>query len=194
MTKLMPGLALIVVALAGAAPCPAQTGGSSATVTPVTASDTSHKHAGGKHHGHKHLSFDPATKTVTFKLVAGRRGGTNRLNFNGYANGKATLVVPSKSTVVMKFENDDSIPHSAAIISDQEPLPTSVDHPALAGAATKDLAQGLPFHGTDVLRFTAPASGSYRIVSGVAGQARSGMWIRFKVDPGAKTPSWLKSQ
>jgi hypothetical protein len=44
------------------------------------------------------------------------------------------------------------------------------------------------------MRFTAPASGSYRIVSGVLGQGRAGMWLRFRVDPSAKAAACLKSK
>ena len=41
--------------------------------------------------------------------------------------------------------------------------------------------------------FKAPATGSFRIFCGVPGHGQSGMWIRFKVDPNAKTPSWVTS-
>lgn len=192
---------MVTLTLAAAAPLRAQAADSSQS-SPHAASrsdaghghDAGHKHGGGKHAGHKWLSFDAATNTVSFKLVAGRPRGTSRLNFNGYANGKATLLVPPKSTVVMHFVNEDSVPHSAAVIGDKDPMPETAQQPALPHAATKALAQGLPRQGTDVMRFTAPASGSYRIVSGVPGQGRSGMWIRFKVDPTAKAPAWLKSK
>lgn len=193
----MQGLTLMTLALAGGSALHhKQPAGSSAGVLHSIAADTTRKHGGGKHGGgHKHLSFDAATNTVTLKLVAGRPRGTSRLNFNGYSNGKATLVVPPKSHVVLKFVNEDSVPHSAAIIDDRDPLPpATVDRPALPQAATKDLTQGLPAHATDVVRFTAPASGSYRVVSGVPGQGRAGMWIRFTVDPSAKAPAWLKSK
>jgi uncharacterized cupredoxin-like copper-binding protein len=40
------------------------------------------------------------------------------------------------------------------------------------------------------MKFTAPDTGSYRLICGVPGHALSGMWIWFKVDPSAKTPSF----
>ena len=43
---------------------------------------------------------------------------------------------------------------------------------------------------TDVIRFTAPDTGSYRIICGVPGHALSGMWIWLKIDPAAKAPSF----
>jgi hypothetical protein len=51
--------------------------------------------------------------------------------------------------------------------------------------------QGLPQGAKDVMRFTAPEGASYRIFCGVPGRGLSGMWIRFKVDPAAKAPSWV---
>ena len=52
-----------------------------------------HKHGGGKHGaGHKWLSFDAATNTVTLKLVAVRPRGTSRLNFNGHKMAKPPSV------------------------------------------------------------------------------------------------------
>ena len=71
----------------------------------------------------KWLSYDPATKTVTFALEAGARGAAGPFNFNGYANGAATLVVPPSSTVVMNFVNLGETPHSAELIADTDPMP-----------------------------------------------------------------------
>ena len=141
----------------------------------------------------KWLSYDAATKTVTFALEAGAPGTAGPFNFNGYASGTATLVVPASSTVVMNFVNLDGTPHSAELIADKYPMPNSGGDPADPAAYTKDVTQGLPQGGKDVIRFTAPASGSYRIFCGVPGHGLSGMWIRFKVDPAAKSPSWVTS-
>jgi Sulfocyanin (SoxE) domain len=192
-------LTVITLTLAAAAPLRAAqvTGSPQAAPPSREAVDTAsshgahHHHDGGKHGGgRKWLSFNAATNTVTFKLVAGRPRGSSRLNFNGHANGTATLVVPAKSRVVMHFVNEDSVPHSAAIVADREPA--AGPEPAIPQATTRELTRGLPLHGTDVIRFTAPVSGSYRIASGVPGQAHSGMWIRLRVDPTAKAPAWQK--
>ncbi len=189
MKKARQGLVVAALVLCAAAPLRAQ-------VADTTSAHGAHHHhhtGGGKHGaGHKVLSFDSTTNTATFKLVAGRPQGSSRLTFNGHANGTATLVVPPGTHVAMQFVNEDSIPHSAVLIPDAEPMPTRLQ-PAIAGAATKDPTQGLPPDATEVVRFTAPASGSYRIVSGVPGQARAGMWIRLRVDPTARAPRWKKS-
>jgi sulfocyanin len=142
------------------------------------------------------LSYDAATNTVTFALQAGAPpapGASGSFNFNGYSNGTATLVVPPASTIVMNFVNLDGVPHSAMLIPDTDPMPAIGGDPALPAAYTKDLTQGLPQGGTDVMRFKAPATGSFRIFCGVPGHGQSGMWIRFKVDPSAKSPSWVTS-
>jgi sulfocyanin len=141
----------------------------------------------------KWVSYDAASKTVTFALEAGAPGTAGPFNFNGYTNGGGTLVVPPGSTVVINFVNHDGTPHSAEIIPDKDPMPSAGGDPAIPAAYTKDVTQGLPQGGTDVMNFTAPQSGSFRIFCGVPGHGLSGMWIRFKVDPAAKSPSWLTS-
>jgi sulfocyanin len=141
----------------------------------------------------KWLSYDAATKTVTFALEAGARGTAGPFNFNGYVSGGATLVVPPGSTVVMNFVNHDGTPHSAEIIADKDPMPNMGGDPAIPAAYTKDLTHRLPQGGTDVMNFTAPQTGSFRIFCGVAGHGLSGMWIRFKVDPAAKSPRLVTS-
>jgi sulfocyanin len=139
------------------------------------------------------LTYDTATKTVTFALEAGARGAAGAFNFNGYTNGAATLVVPAGSIVVINFVNLDGTPHSAELIPDQDPMPNMGGDPAIPGGYTRDLTQGLPQGEKDVLRFTAPPSGSFRIFCGVPGHGLSGMWIRFNVDPASKAPTWKTS-
>lgn len=127
------------------------------------------------------VSYDAAKNLVSFKLVAGP------FVFNGYGSGEASLIVPPKSTVVINFVQDDGTPHSAEIDSGEGPLPNGGGTPAIPRAYTNKVIEGLPQGATDVIRFTAPESGTYRIICGVPGHALSGMWIWFKVDPSAKT-------
>jgi hypothetical protein len=132
----------------------------------------------------KWLSYDAATNTVTFELVAGP------FTFNGYRNGEATLVVPPKANMVMNFSNKDGTPHSAIVISGEGPIPNSASDPAIPRAYTNKVTEGLPQEATDVMRFPVPESGTYRILCGVPGHGLSGMWIWLKVDPAAKAPSF----
>jgi sulfocyanin len=138
----------------------------------------------------KWLTFDAATNTATFQLVAGAPGANSPFNFNGYTDGGATLVVPPKTKVVINFVNEDGTPHSAEIIAGAGPIPNMAGDPAIPAAYTRDVTQGLAQFGKDAMRFTAPDQGEYRIFCGVPGHGLSGMWIRFKVDPGAKAASF----
>jgi Sulfocyanin (SoxE) domain len=132
------------------------------------------------------VKYDAASNTATFELI----GGPHGFQFNGYANGGATLTLPPKAKVVINFINKDGTPHSAEVISGEGPIPNSGGDPALPRAFTNQLLQGLPQEGTDNMQFTVPASGSYRIFCGVPGHGLSGMWIWMKVDPAAKTASF----
>jgi sulfocyanin SoxE-like protein len=159
-----PDLAVRQTSLAGRAAAPADTGDSAG-----------------------YLSFDAATNTVTFKLVAGP------FVFNGFGNGEATLTLPPKSNVVMHFVQDDGTPHSAEVDSGSGPVPNSGGNPAIPRAYTNKVVEGLPQGATDDMRFTAPDSGKYRIICGVPGHATGGMWIWMAIDPSAKTPSFGKT-
>jgi hypothetical protein len=102
-------------------------------------------------------------------------------------------LVPGGCIVVIEFVNLDGTPGSAELILDKDPMPNMGGDPAISGGYTRDLTQGLPQGEKDVLRLTAPPSGSLRIFCGVPGHGLSGMWIRFKVDPASKAPSWKTS-
>ena len=170
------------LALGTAASASAQAAGSAAADAGGSA-----KPAGGS----KWLKYNAATKTATFALVAGAQGGTGGpFNFNGYTNGSAALVVPPGTKVVVNFENQDGTPHSAEVIAGDGPLPTIGGDAAIPAAYTREVTQGLAQGQKDVMRFTAPASGSYRVICGVPGHALSGMWIWLKIDSAAKAPSF----
>src|SRR6266704_6776045 len=65
------------------------------------------------------LSYDAATKTVNFHLIAGLTGLNGALNFNGFRDGGLTLTVPLGWNVVLDFRNHDGmLPHSAEVIPD----------------------------------------------------------------------------
>lgn len=130
------------------------------------------------------LSYDAATNTVTFELIAGP------FTFNGYRDGGATLLVPSKATIVMNFVNKDGTPHSAIVISGDGSIPSAPTDPDIPRAYTNKVLEGLPQEAKDVMRFPVPESGTYRIVCGVPGHGLSGMWIWLKVDPAVKQPTF----
>jgi len=136
------------------------------------------------------LSYDSTSKTVTFKLIAGVTGGAKSpFNFNGFTDGELTLTVPTGSTIVMPFVNDDGTPHSAEIISGEGPIPNMAGDPAIPKAYTRNASQGLAQGQKDTMRFKAEPAAEYRISCGVPGHSLSGMWIRFVVSSEVSTPS-----
>ena len=135
------------------------------------------------------LKWNADTKTVTFQLIAGVPASSSPFNFNGFTDGKLTLVVPAGATVVMPFVNEDGVPHSAEVIPGTGPIPNMGGHAAIPRAYTINLLEGLPQGGKDVMRFTAAPTATYRIFCGVPGHGLSGMYIDMKVDPSAKEPS-----
>ena len=140
------------------------------------------------------LSYDAGSKTVKFRLIAGMTGGAKSpYNFNGFTDGEMTLVVPESATVVISFENQDGVPHTAEVIADG-PMPNMGVDPAIPRAYTKQLTQGIAQFGTDVMRFKAAPAGHYRIFCGFPGHGISGMWIRFEVSKEATEPSMHLTQ
>ena len=138
------------------------------------------------------LSFDPATKTARFQLIAAFTGLNGALNFNGFRDGGLTLVIPLGWNAEIAFRNHDGmLPHSAEVISPQTPLPVQPVSPAIPRAFTLKLATGLPPQGTDMMRFSAKPAGEYLIFCGVPGHGAAGMWIRLRVSASAKTPELL---
>jgi hypothetical protein len=132
----------------------------------------------------QYVKWDSKANTATFELIAGP------FKFNDASNGSATFTVPPKSNVVINFVNKDGTPHSAEVISGDGPVPNAADEPAIPRAYTNKVQEGLAQEATDVIRFTAPDSGKYRIICGVPGHGLSGMWIWMNVDPKAKEASF----
>ena len=137
------------------------------------------------------LKWNADTKTVTFQLIAGVPASASPFNFNGFTDGKLTLVIPAGATVVMPFVNEDGVPHSAEVASGTGPIPNMGGTAAIPRAYTINLLEGLPQGGKDVMRFTAAPNATFRIICGVPGHAPAGMYIDMKVDPAAKEPAMV---
>jgi len=137
------------------------------------------------------LKWNAETKTVTFQLIAGVPAAASPFNFNGFTEGKLTLVVPAGATVVMPFVNEDGVPHSAEVASGTGPIPNMGGDAAIPRAYTINLLEGLPQGGKDVMRFTAAPNATYRIICGVPGHAPAGMFIDMKVDPAVQEPAMV---
>ena len=136
------------------------------------------------------LSVDAGAKTVRFQLIAGLTGVNGALNFNGFADGGLTLVIPEGWAVEMDFFNHDGmLPHSAIVVAATLPVPAAPGEPVIPRAFTVRQSEGLPPLGKDSMHFTANPAGEYFIVCGVPGHAAAGMWIRLQISSTARVPT-----
>ncbi|MDE2794553.1 MAG: sulfocyanin-like copper-binding protein [Gemmatimonadota bacterium] len=134
------------------------------------------------------ISVDDAARTVTVTLVAGETDANNRWNFNGYANGETTVVVPVGYTVTVNFENRDPVHHhSVGVLARAASYPPVFDEatPVFDGAITSNATSmteaTAPGGGTGSFTFVASEAGEYALVSAVPANAVTGMWIGFEV-------------
>ena len=63
------------------------------------------------------VSYDAATKTVIWKVVAGYQGVNHGLSFDGEADGAMKVAVPSGWSVTVNFSNVGTTNHSAVIVT-----------------------------------------------------------------------------
>lgn len=131
-----------------------------------------------------YAKWDANTNTAMLELVAGP------FIFNDASQGPAGFTIPGNAKVIINFVNKDGTPHSAEVISGEEPIPNQAVDPAIPRAYTKKLQEGMAQEDTDAMTFTVPDSGRYRIICGVPGHAISGMWLWLVVDPAAKTATF----
>ncbi|MDE2874246.1 MAG: sulfocyanin-like copper-binding protein [Gemmatimonadota bacterium] len=134
------------------------------------------------------ISVDDAARTVTITLVAGETDANNRWNFNGYASGETTVVVPVGYTVTINFENRDPVHrHSVGVLAKAASYPPVFDEatPVFDGAitahATSMTEATAPGGGTGSITFVASEAGEYALVCPVPANAVTGMWIGFEV-------------
>lgn len=136
-------------------------------------------------------TVDDAAKTVTLEVVAGKDATNNNWNFNGFANGGATVTVPTGYKVTINFSNNDAnMAHSIGVAAKATPFSaTPAATPAFAGAISPN-----PTSMTDATKagaapaavtFTADKAGEYALICYVPGHAAAGMWINFTVADGA---------
>jgi sulfocyanin len=137
------------------------------------------------------MTQNRAQKQVTFKVVTAMNADNHGWNYDGYANGAMTMVVPQGWQVTINFQQEDPLtPHSAGIVeASPAKLPASGADVRLAfsSAATPQYAQGVGLgpHRTDSFSFTADRAGQFLLMCGVPGHAVNGMWDHFDVVSGA---------
>lgn len=135
----------------------------------------------------------PRRHTVRLLLEAGLGTANGGLNFDGYAKGQMTILIPRGWRVDVTFENQATdLGHSAVVTGWSWPLTGSGPKPVFAGAASPDAALGTP-HGKVVhFHFAATRNGRYRLVCAVPGHADLGMWDVVVVSPHLKAPRLIR--
>ena len=137
------------------------------------------------------MTVDAGSKTVEFKIVAAQTDANASLNFNGYAKGDMTLVVPAGWHVKVDFSNNDSsVPHSLVVTAVQKSLPIEVNEKqaAFRGAFTTSPVSGIVAGKTLNFEFSADKAGKYWLVCGVPGHAVQGMWDYLEISSSAESP------
>lgn len=136
------------------------------------------------------VTADDAAKTVTLNVVAGQGNANNNWNFNGFANGAATVTVPTGYTVTLNFTNQDpNMAHSVGI-SEKPAGPwsaTPAATPVFANAVSSNptsMTDATKTGASETVTFTADRAGQYAMVCYVPGHAAAGMWINFNVVDG----------
>lgn len=134
------------------------------------------------------MTVDNDARTVTLDIVSGEDQANNRWNYNGYANGEVTVVVPQGYEVTIDFRNaDPNNPHSVGIDSrtgGNWPATFDDPTPAFDGAITSGAASmtdATQPNASETITFTADQAGSYTMVCYVPAHAATGMWIGFEV-------------
>ena len=138
------------------------------------------------------LRVDDAAKTVAIEVVAGKDATNNSWNFNGYANGNATITVPTGYTVSISFSNNDpNMAHSLGVTEkpagawSATPTPTPVFAGAMSANPTSMTDAATKAKPPETIAFTADKAGAFALACFVPGHAAAGMWINFTVADGA---------
>lgn len=135
------------------------------------------------------ITVDEVARTVTIGLVAGQTDVNNRWNYNGFAGGEATIVVPVGFAVTIHFDNTDPVTfHSAGVLDATDRFPAiysestaAAFNGAMTSNATSLTEATAPGGGTESITFTAETSGEYALVCMSPAHAITGMWIGFEV-------------
>lgn len=110
------------------------------------------------------MSVNSATKTVTFKVVAGYTTTNDYLNYDGYANGNMTITVPVGYHVKLDYYNNGGTPADLGVYNNQDQLAFSG-----AGDSIQNInlnpQPGIPPGGSETISFTPTKSGTYKMAN-----------------------------
>lgn len=139
------------------------------------------------------MQVNDSNQTVEMEVVAAKTSANSNWNFNGYANGNATITVPQGYEVTIEFSNEDpAVAHSLGIDErmDGWPATFSDPEPVFEGAITSNptsMSRATAPGSSETIIFTADQAGEYAMVCYIPGHATAGMWIYFNVSADGTT-------
>lgn len=137
------------------------------------------------------LSFDKENRKVGLYIVAALSTNNSGWNFNRYANGDMTIVVPRDWLVEIRFTSRDAnYPHSVGIVEIEDEIPVSGDQVKVAFPRAFSLmfTRGEFGPDEDTFDFRANKTGRFWIFCGVPVHAKGGMWDYFVVSDEISEP------
>jgi hypothetical protein len=140
------------------------------------------------------IQLDSAEQSALIDLLAAWNTNNGGLNFNGYANGEARLVIPAGWRIKVKFFNSSlDLAHSAIITrpypAGQIPIEAGPSEAAVPRAYTNSPVSGM-YNDGDEFDFKASESraGDYYLFCGVTTHGTAGMWIHLSIRKDAPNP------
>ena len=131
------------------------------------------------------LSFDAASKTATFTIVANVPGTQSEFNYNGYTKGALVITVPKGWNVTVHCNDDPAATyaHSCTVVSG-----AASKTPAFLGASLPDpTGTGFVTAGEKkTFSFTPDAAFVGRFACLLIGHEAGGMWATFQVVNGGE--------
>lgn len=137
------------------------------------------------------MTFDKDAKRVDLEIVAALTQANSGWNFNGYANGDMTIVVPLDWTVQIRFTTrDGNYPHSVMVIEIEDSMPVNGDGATVAfpRAFSLNYNQGFFPPKEDTFDFKVNRPGRFWLFCGVPPHGRGGMWDYFVVSDEISEP------
>lgn len=133
------------------------------------------------------MEVNDSKQTVSMEVVAASTSANSNWNFNGYANGNATITVPQGYEITIEFSNEDpAVAHSLGIgeTRDRWPATFKAPDPVFEGAVTSNatsMSRATAPGSSETITFTADQAGEYAMICYIPGHATAGMWIYFTV-------------
>ncbi|AGE72151.1 sulfocyanin [Sulfolobus acidocaldarius] len=129
------------------------------------------------------IPYSSSNKTVFLTIVVESSSNVNQFNFNGTSSGSLVIYIPAGSTVIVKFINQESLPHNLVLLQNSTPTPQSPEISSdgkiidIVGATTSNYDVNGISGGASAEGVWGPISaGDYMLVCGILGHAASGMW------------------